>query len=79
MKHVLALVAGLGLGACSSSPSSSTTGPKSPAPASVSTTTLSVGDTAPTFSLLGPGDSAVSLAALTENGPAVLVFYRGDW
>ncbi len=82
MKHVLALATALALPACStSSPSSSssTAQAKAPAPASESTTTLSVGDAAPAFSLPGPTGSEVSLASLTASGPAVLVFYRGDW
>lgn len=83
MKPVLALAMVLGLSACSSSStastSSSTAEVKAPAPPSESTTTLSVGDSAPAFSLPGPTGAEVSLASLTANGPAVLVFYRGDW
>ncbi|MBV1858835.1 MAG: redoxin domain-containing protein [Nannocystaceae bacterium] len=75
MKHVLALALGLGLPACSSSSGEV----RPPVPASESTTTLSVGDPAPAFSLAGSTGATVSLASLTASGPAVLVFYRGDW
>ncbi len=76
MKHVcaLALVVGLFGTACSAS-----AGRQTAAPASETTKTLSVGDPAPAFSLPDTTGNDVSLQSLTASGPAVLVFYRGDW
>jgi peroxiredoxin len=34
---------------------------------------------APDFSLKDQTGRTVTLASLTQNGPAVLVFYRGYW
>ncbi len=78
MKHVcaLALVVGLFGTACSTSASA---GGQAAAPASETTKTLSVGDPAPAFSLPDTTGNDVSLRSLTASGPAVLVFYRGDW
>lgn len=73
MKSLLSLVLLLGA-ACSAAPR-----PSAEAPASHSTQTLSVGDAAPGFSLPDSAGAQVSLASLTASGPAVLVFYRGDW
>ena len=56
-----------------------TSGETTPPPASEATTTLAAGDAAPSFSLKDPSGAEVSLASLTASGPAVLVFYRGDW
>ncbi len=75
MKFSLALALAL-LGAGCSTPASRAAAKM---PASESTTTLSVADAAPAFSLASPDGSEVSLASLTASGPAVLVFYRGDW
>lgn len=72
-----AMLAALLTVACSSSPA--TTDAPEAAPQSESTATLSVGDAAPAFSLPSGAGEAVSLASLTADGPAVLVFYRGDW
>lgn len=36
------------------------------------------GDAAPALALAGP-DGEVSLAALLENGPLVLTWFRGNW
>ncbi len=74
MKFLLPLALALGTAACSA-PSR----PLVNAPASHSTQTLSVGDAAPGFSLSDSTGSEVSLKSLTASGPAVLVFYRGDW
>ena len=74
MKLQLALCSALGLAGCSGS-----TGGTTLPPASESTTTLAVGAPAPAFSLQDPSGAEVSLASLTASGPAVLVFYRGDW
>ena len=48
-------------------------------PQSEPTTTLKVGDAAPAFSLADAAGGTVSLADALATGPAVLVFYRGDW
>lgn len=48
-------------------------------PASESTASLKVGDPAPAFSLPDANGQMVSLAESHAGGPAVLVFYRGDW
>ena len=76
MKLQLALSLLLGLAGCSGSASTKET---TPPPASESTTTLSSGDPAPAFALQDPAGAEVTLASLTASGPAVLVFYRGDW
>lgn len=44
-----------------------------------STATLSAGASAPGFELPNHDGTTVGLATLTARGPAVLVFYRGDW
>lgn len=75
MKLQLVLGVLLGLAGCSAS----APGGGTSAPASEATTTLSVGDPAPGFSLRDAGGTEVSLASLTASGPAVLVFYRGNW
>ncbi len=78
MKHarLLALVVGLFATACSTSTAG---GASAAVPASEATTTLSVGDAAPEFSLPDASGRERSLASLRATGPAVLVFYRGDW
>ncbi len=38
-----------------------------------------LGDEAPAFELQALDGSEVSLAGLTEEGPVVLVFFRGAW
>jgi hypothetical protein len=48
-------------------------------PASESTTTLQVGDAAPEFALPAADGSTVRLADAVADGPAIIVFYRGDW
>lgn len=48
-------------------------------PESEPTATLKVGDAAPAFSLSDASGGTVSLADALATGPAVLVFYRGDW
>lgn len=48
-------------------------------PASEATTTLKVGSTAPAFALEAGDGSTVSLADTLADGPAVVVFYRGNW
>jgi peroxiredoxin len=40
---------------------------------------LAVGDRAPVFTLPDPRGNQVSLADRLASGPAVLVFYRGEW
>ncbi len=50
-----------------------------PAAASPATATLSIGASAPGFELPNHDGTTVGLAGLTADGPAVLVFYRGDW
>ncbi len=40
---------------------------------------LAVGDVAPPFTLGNATGDQVSLAALVEQGPVVVTFYRGDW
>lgn len=40
---------------------------------------VATGVSAPDFSLKDQTGRAVTLASLTQNGPAVLVFYRGYW
>lgn len=74
MKFLLALALAFGTAGCSTSPR-----PSAEVPVSHSTKTLSAGDAAPAFSLSDSTGSEVSLASLTASGPAVLVFYRGDW
>lgn len=74
MKFLLALALAFGAAGCSTSPR-----PSAEMPASQSTKTLSAGDAAPPFSLSDSTGSEVSLESLTASGPAVLVFYRGDW
>lgn len=74
MKYLLALSLALGAAGCSAPAR-----PSAEAPASHATTTLSVGDAAPAFALSDSTGAEVSLASLTASGPAVLVFYRGDW
>lgn len=74
MKVLLALTLALGTAGCSAPPR-----PSTEVPESHSTETLSPGDTAPAFSLSDSTGSEVSLESLTASGPAVLVFYRGDW
>jgi hypothetical protein len=37
------------------------------------------GDRAPAFALSDHLGSAVTLDSLLENGPAVVIFYRGHW
>lgn len=76
MRSVLALFVALALTGCSSSPTGKSAAEP---PASAATITLSAGDPAPAFSLSDSSRSQVSLASLTASGPAVLVFYRGDW
>jgi hypothetical protein len=41
--------------------------------------TQPVGATVPEFSLSSHTGESVSLASLTQKGPAVVVFYRGFW
>ena len=38
-----------------------------------------VGAKAPDFELASTSGSKLSLASVTKNGSAVVVFYRGDW
>ncbi len=40
---------------------------------------LTVGDTAPDFSLPNVRGEQVSLSGLLDTGPVVLAFYRGNW
>ncbi len=40
---------------------------------------LTVGDTAPDFSLPNVRGEQVSLSSLLREGPVVLAFYRGNW
>lgn len=40
---------------------------------------LTVGDTAPDFSLPNVGGEQVGLSSLLSEGPVVLAFYRGNW
>ena len=74
MKFLLAFALAFGTAACSTSAR-----PSAEVPVSHSTTTLSVGEAAPAFSLSDSTGAEVSLKSLTASGPAVLVFYRGDW
>lgn len=46
---------------------------------STRTPSLATGVQAPDFSLKDQSGRTVTLASLTQNGPAVLVFYRGYW
>lgn len=74
MKYLLAFTLAFGAAGCSTSSRQA-----AEAPTSHSTQTLSAGDAAPAFSLSDSTGSEVSLESLTASGPAVLVFYRGDW
>ena len=40
---------------------------------------LKVGDKAKNFALADTDGTIVSLSAVLEQTPAILVFYRGDW
>jgi peroxiredoxin len=40
---------------------------------------LGVGDWVRDFSLPNTDGTVVSLSAVLEQGPAVIIFYRGDW
>ncbi len=42
-------------------------------------TAVNVGDTIPRFSLPDPRGDTVSIAALLEDGPVVIAWYRGNW
>lgn len=57
--------------AATSTPAAAAAGP--------TTATLSMGANAPSFELPNHDGASVGLAGLTAEGPAVLVFYRGDW
>jgi hypothetical protein len=46
---------------------------------STRTPQLATGVPGPDFSLADQNGRAVTLASLTQHGPAVLVFYRGHW
>ena len=50
-----------------------------PVPEDDSASPLGVGDRAPSFELPAADGKTVTLEGLLANGPAVLVFYRGDW
>lgn len=75
MKPSIILGVALGLAACS--PRSGVAGPTRPV--SEATQTLSEGDRAPEFMLVDNRGEDVSLAGITQSGPAVIVFYRGHW
>lgn len=48
-------------------------------PASKATRTLAAGSVAPPFALHANDLGTCALAELVAEGPAVLIFYRGDW
>jgi cytochrome oxidase Cu insertion factor (SCO1/SenC/PrrC family) len=77
---VIALALAVTVGGCHTSTTTPAAAKGTPTmPASEATTTLKVGSTAPAFALEAGDGSTVSLADTLVNGPAVVVFYRGNW